>query len=279
MNLPLPLDYAPMEARTVESIPDGDGWQYEPKWDGFRCLAFRDDDDLKLRSKSGQPLERYFPEIAEALLTLGAKRFVLDGELVVAKGDALSFDDLLLRIHPAASRVAMLARESPATFLAFDLLADERNRALTSETLAQRRPHLERFAKRYFPTGGRIRLSPASTNRKMVDRWFARVGGALDGVVAKRLDRPYASGKRDAMVKVKSIRTADCVVGGFRYAQSTRAIGSLLLGLYDDAGLLHYVGFASAFSAGERAALLEKLRPLEASKSFTGRSPGGPSSP
>jgi len=266
-----------MEARSVEKIPDGPGWQYEPKWDGFRCLAFRDGDEVKLQSKSGQPLERYFPEIVDVLKTLEAEHFVLDGELVVASGEALSFDDLLMRIHPAASRVAKLARESPATYLVFDLLVDERNRSLVDEPLAERRPQLEDFSERNFPKRARIRLSPASTRRKTVDTWFERVGGALDGIVAKRLDRSYASGKRDAMVKVKAIRTADCVVGGFRYAKNSRVVGSLLLGLYDEAGLLHYVGFTSAYSAAEREALLEKLKPLEATSSFTGNSPGGPS--
>jgi ATP-dependent DNA ligase len=277
VNVPLPLDYAPMEARTVEKIPDGQGWQFEPKWDGFRCLAFRDGDEIKLRSKSGQPLERYFPEIVEALAALGAMRFVLDGELVVATGDELSFDDLLLRIHPAASRVLKLARDSPATYLVFDLLVDGRGKKLVDEPLAERRPQLERFAGRYFPKRGCIRLSPASTERKAVDDWYARVGGALDGIVAKRLDQPYRSGKRDAMIKVKAIRTADCVVAGFRYAQNAAVVGSLLLGLFDDEGLLHYVGFTSAFPASERKALLQKLKPLEAKSSFTGRSPGGPS--
>ena len=277
MKLPLALDYPPMEARTVENIPDGPGWQYEPKWDGFRCLVFRNGDEIKLRSKSGQPLERYFPEIVEALRALESERFVLDGELVVASGDALSFDDLLLRIHPAASRVAKLARELPATFLVFDLLVDARNHSLVDEPLSERRPQLEAFAERYFPKRGRVRLSPASTRRKTVDTWFERVGGALDGIVAKRLDALYASGKREAMVKVKAIRTADCVVGGFRYAKNSRVVGSLLLGLYDDEGLLHYVGFTSAYTAAERKALLEKLKPLEASSSFTGNSPGGPS--
>jgi len=277
VKLPLALDYPPMEARTVENIPDGPGWQYEPKWDGFRCLVFRNGDEIKLRSKSGQPLERYFPEIVEALRALESERFVLDGELVVASGDALSFDDLLLRIHPAASRVAKLARELPATFLVFDLLVDARNHSLVDEPLSERRPQLEAFAERYFPKRGRVRLSPASTRRKTVDTWFERVGGALDGIVAKRLDALYASGKREAMVKVKAIRTADCVVGGFRYAKNSRVVGSLLLGLYDDEGLLHYVGFTSAYTAAERKALLEKLKPLEASSSFTGNSPGGPS--
>ncbi len=277
MSLPIPLDYAPMEARSVDAIPSGEGWLYEPKWDGFRCLAFRDADDVHLRSKAGQPLERYFPEIAGALRSLSAERFVLDGELVVASGDALSFDDLLQRIHPAASRVDRLARETPATYLIFDLLADDRGRDLTTEPLERRRAALETFAKKFANDTKHLRLSPAATERAAVDAWYGQVGGALDGVIAKRLHVPYDSGKRDAMVKVKAIRSADCVVAGFRSSADGESVGSLLLGLYDDAGLLDYVGFCSAFSAAERKALLAKLEPLRAPASFTGRTPGGPS--
>ncbi len=276
-GLPLPLDYAPMEARSIEAIPSGPGWQYEPKWDGFRCLAFRDGDDVRLRSKSGQPLERYFPEIVAALGALKAPRFILDGELVVAAGVALSFDDLLLRIHPAASRVAKLARESPATYLVFDLLVDERGTVLVDRPLRDRRARLERFAQRFVTDRTRLRLSPATEERAIVDEWFARVGGALDGVIAKRAEMPYRSGLRDAVVKIKAQRTADCVVGGFRYAAKARIVGSLLLGLYDDEGVLHYVGFTSAFDANERKALVARLKPLESTESFTGRTPGGPS--
>ena len=277
MSLPLDPNYPPMEARSVETIPDGPQWQYEPKWDGFRCLAFRDGDDVAMRSKSGQPLERYFPEVADALRALGAKRFVLDGELVVPRGDTLSFDDLLLRIHPAASRVAKLAREAPATYLLFDLLVDERGRSLVGEPLQERRAALEQFAKKHLEGHKELRLSPATLERKTVDSWFARVGGALDGVVAKRLDLPYRSGERDGMVKIKAARSADCVIGGFRYAQGTKTLGSLLLGLYDDAGKLDYVGFCSAFPREERPKLLARVSPLVAESSFTGRAPGGPS--
>lgn len=278
MNLPIPIEYPPMEARSVEKIPEGADWQYEPKWDGFRCLAFRDGDEVLLRSKSGQPLERYFPEIVAALKRLRTRRFVLDGELVVPAGDALSFDDLLLRIHPAASRVTKLSRERPATYLVFDLLADERGRSLVDQTLGERRAALETFTARYVGDGNpRLRLSPATRDRKMVDRWFARVGDALDGVVAKRVDQAYRSGNRDGVVKIKAVRTADCVVAGFRYAQKVKTLGSLLLGLYDVNRMLDYVGFCSAFPSEERRKLLERLLPLEAKASFTGRTPGGPS--
>ncbi|GAC1421863.1 MAG: ATP-dependent DNA ligase [Candidatus Velthaea sp.] len=272
------LDYAfaPMEMRIVEEIPREPGWLYEPKWDGFRALAFRDGDEIALQSKSGQPLARYFPEVVSTLHDLQPSRFVLDGELVVLVDGALAFDVLQQRIHPAASRIAKLSREVPALYLAFDILSDG-VRALIADPLADRRRALERLAGA-FPSHGGVRLSPATHDLAVAERWFAQTGGALDGVIAKRLDREYASGKRDAAVKVKRIRTADCVVGGFRYAANTReAVGSLLLGLFDDAGRLDYVGFTSSFSSDERRTLLQRLLPLVEAPGFTGRSPGGPS--
>lgn len=266
-----------MEARLVGEIPRDAGWQYEPKWDGFRCLAFRDGDEIALQSKSGTPLARYFPEIVERLRTLGAPQFVLDGELVVPSGDALSFDDLLQRIHPAASRVTRLAHQTPATYLVFDLLADDAGTAYVEAPLEQRRPRLERFTERFMEGNDpRLRLSPATRERATVDDWFGRVGGALDGIVAKRLNAPYRAGERDAVVKVKAIRSADCVVGGYR-TSVREGVGSLLLGLYDDGGRLDYVGFTSGFSGAEKRALLDRLRPLHAATSFDGRAPGGPS--
>lgn len=282
MSFALPLETAPMEARLVAAIPRDDGWQYEPKWDGFRCLAFRDGGDVRLQSKSGQPLERYFPEVVGQLLALAAQHFVLDGELVIATGGALSFDALLQRIHPAASRVTKLASETPATYLVFDLLAGDEAAAGIASPLADRRANLERFAARYIATddgaaSARLRLSPATRDLTTVDAWYARVGGALDGIVAKRLGAPYRSGERDAVVKIKRIRTADCVVGGYRAAASGATLGSLLLGLYDGDGRLDYVGHTSGFAAGEKRALFTRLQTLREEVSFTGRTPGGPS--
>jgi ATP-dependent DNA ligase len=270
------VSYAPMDAQSGDTLPAGAQWRYEPKWDGFRCLAFRDGKRVDLRSKAGQPLSRYFPEIDAALLTLGASRFVLDGELVIPSGKTLSFDDLLLRLHPAQSRVQRLSRETPALFVVFDLLVDERGRDLTPLPLDDRRRRLEAFARRYFPRAPRVRLSPATRDIRKARSWLAGRSG-LDGVIAKLGDRPYASGERSAMVKVKRLRTADCVVGGFRYASKSKAIGSLLLGLYDDDGLLHHVGFSSSFTAARRAELRAKLEPLIKPPGFTGRAPGGPS--
>ena len=268
-----------MEARLVEAIPREADYQYEPKWDGFRCLAFCDGDDVRLQSKSGQPLERYFPEIVARLRALEIASVVLDGELVVAAGVALAFDELLQRIHPAASRVAKLAQERPATYLIFDILLDVDGASLLETPLRERRERLERFASRHVPPhDARLRLSPATRDLATVDDWYARVGGALDGVVAKRLDAPYRAGERDAVVKVKAIRSADCIVGGYRLTEN-RTLGSLLLGLYDDDGLLDYVGFTSGYSATEKRALLERLQPLHAgaTASFDGRAPGGAS--
>lgn len=268
----IPFGYPPMEMRSVETVPEGPQWQYEPKWDGFRCLAFRDGREVTLQSKAGQPLGRYFPEIVDALARLEQRRFVIDGELVVPLAGALSFDALQQRIHPAASRVAMLAKRTPAWYLAFDLLS-EGGEDLVAMPLRERRARLEIFAATF--DGETLRLSPATRDRHVVDEWFARVGGALDGVIAKRADAAYASGSRDAAVKVKRLRTADCVVGGFRYAKdSTTQIGSLLLGLYDEDGALDYIGFCSAFSSEDRRELLGRLRPHIGEPGFTGGAPG-----
>jgi ATP-dependent DNA ligase len=266
-----------MEARTVAEIPEDDGWQYEPKWDGFRCLAFRDGKAVKLQSKSGQPLERYFPELVAALLDLEAKQFVLDGEIIVPVDGALSFDDLLQRIHPAASRILKLSVERAAQFIVFDILTDEKGKSLVELPLEARREQLDAFAKRFLKGNDSIRLSPATTEMPVVRKWFKAVGSGLDGVIAKRLDMPYMSGDRTGMVKVKHRRTADCVVGGFRYAEKARVIGSMLLGLYDDDGLLHHVGFTSAFTAKERSEFTPKLEKLIKPPGFTGQAPGGPS--
>ena len=277
MSLPIPRKYAPMEALQVGELPAGSEWQYEPKWDGFRCIAFRDGDRVDLMSKSGKPLGRYFPDIVEALERLDASRFVLDGEIVIPVGKMLSFDELLLRIHPAASRVRALAAEHPAMLIVFDLLVDDEGRSRVHEPLSERRAALEGFAMRYLAGAGSVRLSPATTSERTVKRWYASVGSALDGVIAKRLDLPYQSGERTGMQKLKQKRTADCVVGGFRYASKGKVVGSLLLGLYDEEGRLNHVGFCSAMSAKERAALTPELEALIHKPGFTGQAPGGPS--
>ena len=277
MMLPIGVDYAPMEAKLVDALPSGDGWQYEPKWDGFRCLAFKDGDDVDLRSKAGQPFDRYFPEIVEAVRALPVPRCVLDGELVVPEGSTLSFDELLLRIHPAASRVRKLAHEHPALYIVFDLLVDAHGRSLVGEPLAVRRDALERFAARAFAEAPTFRVSPATRSRSDVDAWLRAVGNGIDGIVAKRIDLAYRSGDRSGMQKYKRMRTADCVVGGFRYGAKSDVVGSLLLGLYDDAGLLDHVGFTSNIPRADREVLTRKLEGLIAKPGFTGRAPGGPS--
>jgi len=275
MNLPIVPPYPPMEARTVERIPVGDNWQYEPKWDGFRCLVFRDGGEVYIQSKAEKPLGRYFPEVEAAVLALDAPRFVFDGEIVIPVGGVLSFEALLQRIHPAASRVQKLSREIPAMVLVFDLLVDD-GKNLAELPLRDRRQHLETFADRIL--GDRdIRLSPATTDIKVANQWLTDVRGGLDGVIAKRLDMPYQSGERTGMQKIKRLRTADCVVGGFRYGTNSREVGSLLLGLYDEAGLLHHVGFTSGIKAADRAALTKTLEKHIREPGFTGRAPGGPS--
>jgi len=266
-----------MEARSVEAVPVGPGWQYEPKWDGFRCLAFRDGNAVALQSKAGEPLARYFPEMVEAVRAVGARRFVLDGELVIPQGGSLSFDDLLQRIHPAESRVEKLAAGTPALLIVFDLLVDENGRSLTKLPLAERRPRLERFASTHLAKSPRIVLSPATGDPARAKKWFTATRGALDGVIAKRLDMAYQSGNRDGMQKIKQRRTADCVVGGFRYASKGRIVGSLLLGLFDRRGLLHHVGFTSSPTESDRRAMTPKLEKLVAPPGFTGNAPGGPS--
>jgi len=280
IDLPLRPPYPPMEAASEDELPKGEGWLYEPKWDGFRCLAFRKGKTVLLQSKAGQPLGRYFPELVAALGALPLRTFVLDGEIVIRSPDvpgSLDFDALLQRIHPALSRIRKLARETPGTLLAFDLLVDERGKAVNGLPLAERRERLEKlFAK--LPEEGSAVLSPATPDRKVAEGWMRDLGGGgLDGVVAKRLDAAYLSGERDGMVKIKRKRTADCVVGGFRYAQKGGAIGSLLLGLYDEEGQLDHVGFSSSFTAAERKELEPILKPLVEPPGFTGKAPGGPS--
>ncbi|MBA3847254.1 MAG: ATP-dependent DNA ligase [Planctomycetes bacterium] len=280
MALPIIQPFAPMEALSIAELPRGDGWQYEPKWDGFRCIVVRDGDDIALQSKAGQPLARYFPEVVAQVRAIGARRFVLDGELVVSVDGAPSFGALQQRIHPAASRIARLALETPAQLMLFDLLVDERGRSLIDLALSERRRRLAAFASRHLGAEEDVLLSPATTNRAIAQGWMDDLGDALDGVIAKRLDQPYQPGER-AMRKIKRVRTADCVVGGFRYgANGTGAgklVGSLLLGLYGDDGLLHHVGHTSSMPAVDRPALTRRLEAMRGGPGFTGRAPGGPS--
>jgi ATP-dependent DNA ligase len=344
LDLPLQPPYPPAEAKAVKELPRASGWLYEPKWDGFRCLAFRQGQEIVLQSKAGQPLTRYFPEVAAALRALPARKFVLDGELVIRRGAGLDFDALLQRIHPAASRIQRLSQEiSPATYMIFDLLADARGKPLVSNPLSARRMALQEFASANIsgePANQsgrksrsraaaksisnsaipRIMLSPASSDFATAEKWM-REGAASgwDGVVAKRLDCEYTSGERTGMVsgagpaiiKIKRIRTADCVIGGFRWARSARTssakeaatqepqrsnkgatnavkrksakeIGSLLLGLYNKNGQLDHIGFSASFTREERKQLKKILKPLMAKDGspgagFTGKAPGGPS--
>lgn len=265
-----------MNALLVEEIPSKGAWQYEPKWDGFRCLAFKDGEKVELMSKSGQTLTRYFPEIRDAVAAIKADKFVIDGEIVVPEGSGISFDALLQRIHPAESRVRKLSLETPGLFIVFDLLV-ENGKSLAEKPLKDRRKRLEAFIKKHAKGNKLINLSPATDDYAVARKWFTQVGGTLDGIIAKRLDLPYQSGNRNGMVKIKKMRTADCVVGGFRYAENARVVGSLLLGLYNDEGLLDHVGFCSSFKAAERKELLKKLEPLIEPPGFTGNKPGGPS--
>lgn len=266
-----------MEAKLVAELPAGEHWQYEPKFDGFRCLSFKDGGEVDLRSKSGQPFNRYFPEVVAALEALSVRNFVLDGELVVPEDDALSFDELLMRIHPARSRVEKLAREHPALLVVFDLLVDDKGKALVDLPFAERRRALERFVERHVPADTLVRLSPRTTELKDAKEWLHSLGSGLDGVMAKRLDLQYRSGERTGMQKFKRMRTADCVVGGFRYGSKERVVGSLLLGLHDDAGALHHVGFAANIKAEEKPALTKRLEKLIEEPGFTGNRPGGTS--
>lgn len=273
-EFPLPLDTAPMEARLVAELPVELGWQFEPKWDGFRCLAFRAGERVELRAKSGKPLARYFPDIVARLRGAKPSRFVLDGELVIPIGEGLSFDALQLRLHPAESRVRKLAAEAPAALILFDLLAAPGGESLLQRPLAARRAALEAF---YAAAGEpALKLSPCTRERDQARQWLDAGGRVLDGVVAKQLDGSYRPGER-AMLKVKQRRSADCVVGGFRYGRGTRRVGSLLLGLYDDAGKLDHVGFTATLHDLDRDALTRRLEQLIMPPGFTGAAPGGPS--
>jgi ATP-dependent DNA ligase len=273
-TLAVPLEMEPMEAKLVDELPKGD-WQYEPKWDGFRCLAFRAGSEVDLKAKSGKPLARYFPEMVETLERVKARSFVLDGELAIVQHGEFSFDALLQRIHPAESRIMRLSAETPAIFILFDMLLDARGKSLIESPLSARRAALEAF----FATAGQqhdLKLSPYTLKRAEAERWLHQGGTALDGVVAKELNGPYLAGER-AMLKVKQHRTADCVVGGFRYRAGSREVGSLLLGLYDGAGRLDHVGFTATIANKDRPKLTAQLEALVAPPGFTGKAPGGPS--
>jgi ATP-dependent DNA ligase len=265
----------PMEAKLVLRLPNEPGLQFEPKWDGFRCLAFRDGDEVELRAKSGKPLARYFPEIVDQLLKLAPTRFILDGELAIPTGDSLSFDALQMRLHPAESRIRKLARETPAIFILFDMLMAPDGRWLLDTPLVERRAALEAFFASLGDTS-LLRLSPFTRKREEAASWLAKAGGALDGVVVKPLDGIYEPGKR-TMLKIKRMRTADCVVGGFRYATDSNLVGSLLLGLYNDQGKLDHVGFTAAIPQARRKALTKRLEAMIEPPGFSGNAPGGPS--
>ena len=297
------LDTPSMEAKSIKDLPRDSGWLYEPKWDGFRCIAFRNGEKIELQSKAGQPLGRYFPEIVAALLALPARKFALDGEIVIRRGKGLDFDALLQRIHPAASRIQRLSHETPATYMVFDLLIDSHGKSLVAKPLSERKVALQKFADQNF-TGAKstkpkhkaagkaspekaaiIALSPSTPDLAAAEKWM-REGPAhgWDGIVAKRLDCEYTSGDRTGMVKIKRIRTADCVIGGFRWSHKKpgEEVGSLLLGLYNSRGELDHIGFSSSFNRDDRKKLKSILKPFIAKSGdrnagFTGKAPGGPS--
>ena len=277
MTLPLPQPFAPMEALSVDTIPVGDEWRYEPKWDGFRCLAFRDGAKVELQSKSGRSMSRYFPELTAAISKLKAKKFVLDGEIVVPANGAFSFDALLQRIHPAPSRIRKLAAETPALLIVFDVLVGADGELFTGKPLDRRRHALELFYRKYCHASPNIRLSPSSTSLEEAKAWLRRTGATLDGVIAKRRDFNYRAGDRSGMQKIKNLRSADCVVGGFRYNENSPLVGSLLLGLYDRKGRLNHVGFTSTIRREDKPALTKRLKSLAGPPGFTGNTPGGPS--
>ena len=258
MNLPVPYPIEPMEAEPVEELPSGPGWQYEPKWDGFRAIVFRDGDELAIQSRNGKPLGRYFPELVRALLAPRPRKFVLDGEIMLFVDGKPSFETLQLRLHPAATRVDRLAEQHPVTFVAFDLLVDAKGNALLARPLKRRRSALESFMSEAGESAG-LQLSPATTSRDQALTWLELVGSGLDGIVAKRLDQAYQPGRR-AMQKYKLWRTVDCVVAGVYLDSRGEQVQSVLLGLYDDDGKLHYVGRSTLHA--DAPAITRKLMPL-----------------
>jgi ATP-dependent DNA ligase len=263
MKLPLKPPLKPQLARSAKALPEGDDWRYEPKWDGFRTIAFRDRDELHLQSRNGRPMNRYFPEVVEQLLALEGERLVLDGEIVVAVDGIQEFDLLGQRIHPAASRVEMLARETPATFVAFDLLAEE-------DTPLLELPYAERRERLAGVIADPVELTPVTASAKDAGKWLT---GASEGVIAKQASAPYLPGERRGMVKIKRMRTADTVVKAFRFGKAEGTVGSLILGLYDEDGELREVGHVSGFSAREKRELVARLEPYRTHE----RGSGGPS--
>jgi ATP-dependent DNA ligase len=263
-----------MEAKSVPALPVGAIWAYEPKWDGFRCLALKNGDDIILQGKSGKPLGRYFPEIANAIGLINIQRLALDGEIILRIGGKLSFDALQMRLHPAESRIAKLSSETPASFTAFDTLLGTNGEDISKAPFQKRRAALSKISVKF--TDERVTLTTQTASLKTAQGWLETGFTGTDGVIAKRLDLDYRFGER-AMLKVKRILTADCVVGGFRYAQGSELVGSLLLGLYNDKGLLDHVGFTSAFAKFDKEALTARLKKLIGPPGFTGDAPGGPS--
>jgi ATP-dependent DNA ligase len=251
VSLPLKSPLKPQLARPARELPDDDGWRFEPKWDGFRMIVFRDGDDVELQSRNGRPMNRYFPEVVEQVLALPGDRLVLDGEVVVEVDGIQEFDLLSQRIHPAASRVEMLSKETPAELVAFDLLA-EGDEVLMELPYTERRERLEKVI------ADPVRLTPFASDTEGAQQWFA---GHSEGVIAKRADAPYLPGERKGMLKIKRLRTADTVVMAFRFGKEEGTVGSLILGLYDDDGKLHVVGHTSGFTAKQKRELIYKLEP------------------
>jgi ATP-dependent DNA ligase len=270
--LPVPQSLEPMESKAVAALPEGEGWQYEPKWDGFRCLAFRDGNKVCLRSRNQRLLNRYFPELVEGFAALPVKRFVLDGEIILTIDGRSSFEDLQLRLHPAASRIARLATETPVCFVAFDMLVDPEKHDLRSVPLKARRAALEDFSRRIGKAKLLI-LSPATRSLKTARGWLKKIGHGLDGIVAKPLDETYHPGQR-VMLKYKLWKTVDCVVAGL-YLDDQRHIEYLLLGLYDEGKLLHYVGRVRPKETEKEIRGI--LKPFLKGPGFSGRAPGGKS--
>jgi ATP-dependent DNA ligase len=273
VTLPVTPPLEPMLARSAAEIPSGQGWRYEPKWDGFRAIVFRDGDDVHVGSRKGQPLQRYFPEILDPLRAALPRRAVVDGEIIIATPGGLDFDALQMRLHPAASRVARLAAETPATVILFDLLAQGSDDLRERPLLTRRELLLGAIS-----DNARVALTPQTADLDEATDWFTRYEGAgLDGLMAKPEDGAYRSGER-GWTKIKHLRTVDCVVGGYRMEATGRGVGSLLLGLYDNDGVLHHVGHTSSFSAAEKRGLVDLLEPLGGGASFgQGRTPGTPS--